>query len=287
MGQKGELDDMTVSTNPSHHIHLVSDATGETLESMAKAALVQFEGIEVKKHFWPMIRTPRQMQFILDDIKAHPGLVLYTLVNEEIRDTLVTSCNDIGIPSLSLLQPIVDALGSYLGVEARARPGQQYVMDADYFERIEALQFTMAHDDGQLPDNVDEADIVLVGVSRTSKTPTSIYLANRGYRTANIPFVVGSQLPESLDRAKDCFIVGLTVSNDRLVQIRANRLQSIKDTDNHDYVDPEMVQDEITACRRYCTQRDWQVIDVTRRSVEETAAAIIHLYNRREEFEND
>jgi len=274
---------MNDKQDQTHHIHLVSDATGETLESMAKAALVQFEGIKVKKHFWPMIRTPRQMQFILDDIQQHPGLVLYTLVNDEIRDTLVSSCNDIGIPSLSLLQPIVDALGSFLGVEAKAKPGQQYVMDADYFKRIEALQFTMAHDDGQLPDNVDEADIVLVGVSRTSKTPTSIYLANRGYRTANIPFVVGSKLPESLDRAKNCFIVGLTVSSDRLLQIRENRLQSIKDKDNHDYVDPELVQDEITACRRYCTDRGWQVIDVTRRSVEESAAAIIHLYNMRKD----
>ena len=264
-----------------YHIHLVSDATGETLESIAKAALVQFEGIRVQKHFWPMIRTPRQMRIIVDEIRQYPGLVLYTLVNDDIRDVLVSSCNELGVPTLSLLQPIIDALGNFLGAEAQAKPGQQYVMDAEYFDRIDALQFTMAHDDGQLPENLDEADIILMGVSRTSKTPTSIYLANRGYRVANVPFVVGCPLPESLDQAKDTFIVGLTASPDRLVQIRINRLRSIHDKGNTDYIEPELVQKEIAACRKYCAQRDWPVIDVTRRSVEETAAAIIRLYNMR------
>lgn len=263
-----------------YHIHLVSDATGETLETMAKAVLVQFEESHISKHFWPMIRSAKQMQRIMQDIKESPGLVMYTLVNTDIRETLLVECNNLGLPTISILDPVIDALAKFLGQKSLGLPGQQYVMNAEYFDRIEALQYTMAHDDGQMPTELSAAEIILVGVSRTSKTPTSIYIANRGIRTANIPFVQGCPMPDELDRLENAIVVGLTVSPDRLVQIRTNRLRSINEHPDTDYVDLERVKEEVIACRRYCSERDWPVIDVTRRSIEETAAAVMSLFYR-------
>jgi hypothetical protein len=266
--------------NRKYHLHLVSDATGETLESMSKAALVQFEGIDVKKHSWPMIRTPRQMEKIIFDIKENPGLVMYTLINSEIREVLTKHCKDAGLPSVSLLEPVIDAFGAYFSMKANALPGQQYALDNKYFERIEALQYTMAHDDGQHVEGLMDADIILVGVSRSSKTPTSIYLANRGFKTANVPFVLNCPMPTQLDNIDGPLVVGLTVSPDRLVDIRANRLRSIRDEKNRDYVSPDIIKDEVLACRRYCSQRGWLVLDVTRRSIEESAVAILNLLDK-------
>ncbi len=262
--------------NRKYHLHLVSDATGETLESMSKAALVQFEGIDVKKHLWPMVRTPRQMEHILDDIRENPGLVMYTLVNPEIREVLTKHCTKAGLPTVSLLEPVINAFGSFFHMKAKALPGQQYALDSEYFKRIEALQYTMAHDDGQHVEGLIDADIILVGVSRSSKTPTSIYLANRGYKTANVPFVANCPMPEQLDNIEGPLVVGLTASPDRLVQIRTNRLRSIRDETNRDYVSPDLINEEVVACRRYCTKRGLMVIDVTRRSIEETAVAILN-----------
>lgn len=267
------------SINQKYHLHLVSDATGETLESMAKAALVQFEGIDVSKHFWPMVRTARQMENIIDDIKEHPGLVMYTLINPEIRGVLTSHCKSAGLPSVSLLEPVIDAFGEFFHKKASALPGQQHALDSKYFDRIEALQFTMAHDDGQHVEGLTSADIILVGVSRSSKTPTSIYLANRGYKTANVPFVLGCPMPKQLDNVGNVLVVGLTTSPDRLVQIRTSRLHSIRDEANRDYISPDLIQEEVAACRRYCAERGWIVIDVTRRSIEETAAAVINHHN--------
>lgn len=266
-------------SNRIYHLHLVSDATGETLESMSKAALVQFEGIKVNKHFWPMVRTARQMESIVNDIIEHPGLVMYTLINPEIRSVLTSHCTKAGLPTVSLLEPVIDAFGAFFQMKAMARPGQQHALDSEYFKRIEALQYTMAHDDGQHTEGLTSAEIILVGVSRSSKTPTSIYLANRGYKTANVPFVLNCPMPEQLDRVDDKLVVGLTTSPDRLVQIRTSRLHSIKDEANKDYISPDVIQEEVAACRRYCSERGWVVIDVTRRSIEETAAAVINHYN--------
>lgn len=263
-----------------YHLHLVSDATGETLETMAKAVLVQFEESHITKHFWPMIRTAKQMQRIMQDISELPGLVMYTLVNEKIREALLLECNRLDLPTISILDPVIDALAKFLGQKSRGLPGQQYVLNSEYFDRIEALQFTMAHDDGQMPTDLLSAEIILVGVSRTSKTPTSIYIANRGIRTANIPFVMGCSMPDELDHLDAAIVVGLTASPERLVQIRTNRLRSINERPDTDYVDLERIKDEVTACRRYCSDRGWPVIDVTRRSIEETAAAIMNLYYR-------
>lgn len=262
----------------SFHIHLVSDATGHTLESLIQAALVQFEGLKTVKHYWPMIRTPKQMERILEDIKENPGFVIHTLVDEDIQKVLDKGLRDMKLPSISVLDPLIVALGDHFGHVPKRLPGRQYIMDADYFARIDALDFTMAHDDGQLPENISEADIILVGVSRSSKTPTSIYLANRGYKTANVPFVIGCPLALDNFSTDGAFVVGLTVSPDRLEHIRSNRLKVMNVEDDTHYVDPEHIREEVQECRRYCARNGWPVIDVTRRSVEEVAAAIINLY---------
>ncbi len=261
------------------HLHLVSDSTGETLEAIVSAALVQFEGVNVHKHYWPLVRSAMQMTRLMEDISEQPGLVMYTLVNREIRQVLEKECMEKNIPVLSILDPVINLLGSYFGQKASHRPGRQHTMDAHYFQRIDALHFTMAHDDGQLVEDVEEADIILVGVSRSSKTPTSIYLANKGYKTLNVPFVPNCPMPIELDNLKDKFVLGLTTSAERLVQIRTNRLRSINENEEAVYTDREHIQDEIKLCRRYCTDRGWQTIDVTRRSIEETAAAILNRYH--------
>ncbi len=260
------------------HIHLVSDSTGETLEAIASAALVQFEGVDINRHFWPLIRTPMQMQNVMADICDQPGLVMYTLVNPDIRRALEDGCEAAQLPMLSILDPVISTLAGFLGREASHRVGRQHMMDSHYFDRIDALHFTMAHDDGQLPGELEAADIILVGVSRTSKTPTSIYLANKGYKTANIPFVPSVPLPDELNHIKNRFVVGLTTSPERLVQIRTNRLRSLNEDQEGAYTDIAQIEEEVKACRRYCSERGWPVIDVTRRSIEETAAAILGRY---------
>lgn len=262
------------------HLHLVSDSTGETLEAIVQAALVQFEGVDVKKHYWPLVRSAMQMNRLMEDIREQPGLIMYTLVNPSIREALETECMKANLPVLSILDPVINLLGSYFGVQASHKPGKQHKMDAHYFERIDALQFTMAHDDGVLVQDLPQADLVLVGVSRSSKTPTSIYLANKGYKTINVPFVPGCPMPRELDDIKNKFVIGLTTSAERLVAIRTNRLRSINEDTEGDYTDMSQIQDEIKECRKYCSQRGWPTIDVTRRSIEETAAAILNRYHQ-------
>ncbi|MDF2368757.1 pyruvate, water dikinase regulatory protein [Sneathiella sp.] len=270
------------------HLHLVSDSTGETLQSMTKAALVQFEGISPVEHVWTLTRTVRQLDDILESIVKKPGLVLYTLVNKEMRDVLELGCQRVGVPCVSVLDPVLAAFSTFLGQEIRRLPGRQHMLDKNYFGRIEALNFTMAHDDGQMTDDLYEAQIVLVGVSRTSKTPTSFYLAHRGYKTANIPIVPSIPLPDSLfNLNKRTMVVGLTTSPDRLSQIRKNRLLSLNQKVDTDYVDRERIKEEVIFARKLCTREGWPIIDVSRRSVEETAAQIITLYNRRKEETRD
>ena len=263
------------------HLHLLSDSTGETLETIAKAALAQFEGVETIKHFWPMIRSGANLERILEEIAQNPGLVLFTLVNSETRRTLEHRCRDLGLPVVAALDPVTHALSNMLGQTAVARPGRQHALDAAYFARVEAIQFTIAHDDGIGWENWEEADIVLAGISRTSKTPTSIYLANRGYKVANMPLVVESPPPKSLFSLKNPLVVGLTTSVDRLVQVRRNRLLSLNQAPETDYVDQDAVTREVAFARRIFADNDWPVIDVTRRSIEETAAAVINLCNER------
>jgi len=260
------------------HIHLVSDATGETLIAISRAAAAQYEGVSAIEHFYPMVRSRHQIDRIAREIQQAPGIVLYTIVDPEIALALEAACREVASPCLSILDPILNLFQSYLGAASVARPGAQHVLNADYFRRIDALNFTMMHDDGQLPDDVEAADVILVGVSRTSKTPTSIYLANRGIKTANVPLVPGIPVPSQLDHIRKPLVVGLVATPERIVQIRQNRLLSLNASDDTDYVDRDAVAEEIAMSRKLCARNRWPMIDVTRRSIEETAAAIIDLY---------
>ncbi len=262
-----------------HHLHLVSDATGETINSVARACLVQFEGVEPIEHVWSLIRTKGQMTEVLVRIEENPGPVLFTLVNEPLRDQLIEGCRDLDVPCIAVLDPVIHRLASCFGVEISGQPGLQHVLDAEYFGRMDAMNFALSHDDGQMPDQIDKADVVLVGVSRTSKTPTCIYLANRGLKAANVPVVPGCPLPDMLLEAAQPLVIGLTKDPARLVQVRRNRLRMIaQGHDETDYVDPEAVREEVAFARKLFHKHDWPVIDVSRRSIEETAATIMSLY---------
>ncbi|TNE41624.1 MAG: kinase/pyrophosphorylase [Alphaproteobacteria bacterium] len=260
------------------HLHLVSDATGETLNSMARAACAQFANVEPVEHVYALVRSNRQLERTLTQIEKYPGLVFFTLMSTDLRDQLEDFCRAQSIPHLSVLDSVLATLENFLGTELTHKPGGQHEMTAEYFRRMEALAFTMAHDDGQLSDDLAKADVVLVGVSRTSKTPTCIYLANRGIKAANVPLVPNIPLPDILERLQGPLVVGLSTNPDRLVQIRRNRLLSLNQDPDTDYVDYEAVRSETMAARKLFARLEWPVIDVSRRSVEETAAAIYNLY---------
>jgi len=272
-----------VVTRP-YHIHLVSDSTGETVGTVARACLVQFSDFNVEEHAWPMVRTAKQVVEVIAGIEAEPGLVLYTLVNNNNMATLEKACQQLEVPYIGLLNPVITAMGHYLGSEGRARPGRQHIMDSDYFARIDAMEFILAHDDGQMTRDLDQADVVILGVSRTSKTPTCVYLANRGIKAANIPIVPGVPLPPEIDNAVTPLFVGLTTDPKSLVLLRRNRMRSIKENAETNYTDLGAVSQEITVARRLFAERAWPVIDVTRRSVEETAASIMQLLKRHREL---
>jgi [pyruvate, water dikinase]-phosphate phosphotransferase / [pyruvate, water dikinase] kinase len=260
------------------HLHLVSDATGETLIAVSRAVGAQFQGVASIEHVYPLVRSKAQLDRAVTEIEAAPGIVLFTLVDAELTQSLEAACAAIGSPCLSVLNPIFTLFQSYLGTAQTSRPGAQHVLNADYFKRIDALNFTMLHDDGQLAEDLEDADVVLLGVSRTSKTPTSIYLANRGIKTANIPLVPNVPLPRTVAMLRRPLIVGLVASPERIIQIRQNRLLALNADKPTPYVDKISVTEEIAHSRRLFLQNQWPLIDVTRRSIEETAAAIIDLY---------
>jgi [pyruvate, water dikinase]-phosphate phosphotransferase / [pyruvate, water dikinase] kinase len=260
------------------HLHLVSDSTGETLIAVSRAAAAQYQGVASIEHVYPLIRNGDQLERVIAEIQASPGIVLFTLVDSDLANRLERACSDTGSPALSVLAPILNLFQSYLGPASAPRPGAQHMLNSDYFKRIDALNYTMMHDDGQLPEDLETADVVLLGVSRTSKTPTSIYLANRGIKTANIPLVPGVPLPGAIAKLMRPLVVGLFASPDRIVQIRQNRLLALNATQDSPYVDRESVADEISRSRRLFAERGWPVIDVSRRSIEETAAGILDLY---------
>jgi regulator of PEP synthase PpsR (kinase-PPPase family) len=273
---------VNTSTN-FFHLHLISDSTGETLLTVARAAAAQYETIEPIEHIHPLVRVDRHLDKALVEIEEFPGIVLYTLVNPELSNRLERFCRDQGLPCVSVLAPVLEIFRSFLNVTATWRAGAQHSLDADYFKRIEAMNFTMAHDDGQLPHDLDEADVVILGISRTSKTPTSIYLANRGIRVANIPIVPEIPPPTTLFTITRPLVVGLVASPDRIAQIRENRVLAMgsKAFDTA-YVDRPSIASELGMMRRLCADHDWPMIDVTRRSIEETAAAIVaHLRTHR------
>ena len=259
------------------HIHLVSDSTGETLNAMARAVCARFTDVLPIEHIYALVRSPRQLERALEEIAGAPGVVMHTIVDGALRAALEEGCRRHEIPCIAALDPVVAAMSRYLGAPISSRVGAQHNLDTDYFNRMEALNYAMAHDDGQLGQDLSQADVILIGVSRTSKTPTSIYLAHRGVRAANIPLVPGVALPKEVFELKNTLVVGLIASPDRLIQIRRNRLLSLNENRESTYIDQEAVREEIIAARRLFERQGWPVIDVTRRSVEETAAAIINL----------
>jgi [pyruvate, water dikinase]-phosphate phosphotransferase / [pyruvate, water dikinase] kinase len=269
------------------HLHLVSDSTGETVSSVSRAAMAQFEDVDANEHIWSLVRTKAQMERVLTGIQAHPGVVLYTIVDKKLRDTLKAECQKLGVPCMSAIAGIISEMANYLQEETSNLPGRQHELTDEYFDRVEAINFALAHDDGQVHWELDEADIVLVGPSRTSKSPTCIYLAYRGFKAANIPYVRGCPLPPALETVSNPLVVGLTIDVERLLQIRKTRLQSLKQEEHTNYIDLDEVKKEITESRKYYMQRRWPIIDVTRRSVEETAAHIIQLHQKRMEKQLD
>ena len=264
------------------HLHLVSDATGETLITVARAAAAQYAMVAPIEHIYPLVRTDKQLERVIAEIEAAPGIVLYTMLDSSIAKRLEEKCREFSLPCLSILDPVLALFQSYLGAESTRRVGAQHTLNAEYFKRIDALNYTMLHDDGQHTEDLEHADVVLTGVSRTSKTPTSIYLANRGVKTANVPLVPNMPVPPQLERLTTPLVVGLTASPERIVQIRQNRLLGLNAHRDDDlYVDRQAVAEEIAFSRKLCARHNWPVIDVTRRSIEETAAAVMSLLAER------
>lgn len=263
-------------------IHLISDATGDTLTALARAAVAQFDESQVSYHRWSLVRSRLQLHRVLEGIEAEPGPVLCSLMDDALRHELDTATARLGVPLLHVMDPLMDMLQAQFGAPAKHKPGRQYVLDADYFRRIDAMHFVISHDDGQANRGINDADVVLVGVSRSSKTPTCFYLANRGIKALNIPLVPNTPLPVELEHPS-CPVIGLTIDPKSLIDIRRHRLKLIGANelfgraDSSDYVDHESVEKELIWARRLCNERGWPTIDVTRRSIEETSAAVLKL----------
>ncbi len=281
------MSDSAAPAAPQFHLHLISDATGTTLLGLARACLAQFDGVEPVQKFWPLVRTQQQLERIISKIEENPGPVIFTLVDEKMRKRLADRCEELNVPCVSVLDPVIRSLSSYLGKHARGVPGLQHQMDDAYFRRVAAIDFTMRHDDGKKLEDLKEADIILVGVSRTSKTPTSVFLARRGMKVANIPLAPGVEVPKAKFELKGPMYVGLTAAPDRLVHIRRSRLRAdgpdSKALEENTYLDQEKIEDEIRNARKLFSKYDWPVIDVTKRSVEETAAEIMAYYQSYQE----
>jgi regulator of PEP synthase PpsR (kinase-PPPase family) len=265
------------------HLHLVSDSTGETLITVARAVAAQYANVTPVEHVYPLVRSQKQLDRVLDEIEEAPGIVLFTLLEKDLVLKLEAKCKEINVPSLSIIGPVMQLFEAYLGAATTGRVGAQHTLNAEYFKRIDALNYTMIHDDGQHVEGLEEADVILVGVSRTSKTPTSIYLANRGIRTANVPLVPGIPIPHQLEALKQPLVVSLHATPERLIQVRQNRLLSMgADSSSDTYIDRQAVADEVAYARKLSAKFNWPMLDVTRRSIEETAAAILKLYTDRQ-----
>jgi [pyruvate, water dikinase]-phosphate phosphotransferase / [pyruvate, water dikinase] kinase len=266
------------------NLHLVSEATGDTVNTLARATTAQFDNVHIVTHRWSLIRTSFQLHRVLEGIEHEPGPVLSTLIDHALRGELELTCRRLNLPVVNVLDPVMDMLQEYIGEPATRRPGKQYIMNSDYFKRIDAMHYVLQHDDGQAQPGLAEADVILVGVSRSSKTPTCFFLANRGIKAANVPLVPHAGIPDGLEQA-ECPVVGLAIEAQALIDIRRNRLRligtpaqsgTIRQTDTA-YVDEEAVKAELLWARRLCNRNGWPVIDVTRRSIEETAATVLHL----------
>ena len=270
------------TTSNYFHLHLVSDSTGETLITVARAVAAQYTNVTPVEHVYPLVRSQKQLDRVINEIEEAPGIVLFTLLEKDLVAKLQSKCKEINVPSLSIIGPVMQLFQAYLGAPTSGRVGAQHTLNAEYFKRIDALNYTMMHDDGQHVEGLDDADVILVGVSRTSKTPTSIYLANRGIRTANVPLVPGIPIPHQLETLTKPLVVSLHATPERLIQVRQNRLLSMGDKHNDTYIDRQAVTDEVAFARRLSARHNWAQLDVTRRSIEETAAAVLKLYADRQ-----
>jgi regulator of PEP synthase PpsR (kinase-PPPase family) len=259
------------------NVHLVSDSTGETLAGVMRATCAQFDNILPIEHSYFLVRSARQMERVLKEIEDAPGVVMFTIANLEHRAMLEARCRELDMPAVAVLDPVLDVTSRYLGRELNHRVGAARKLNAEYFKRIDALDFAMDHDDGQQAIQLSDADVILVGVSRTSKTPTSVYLAHRGVKAANVPMVPGVPLPEILFSPEKPLIVGLLISADRLIHIRRNRLVAMKETRAGSYTDEEDVRKEVMDAQKLFEREGWPTVDVSRRSIEETAAAVLNL----------
>ena len=265
----------------SFNLHLISDSSGETVTNIARACLVQYENVEVKEHFWWLVRTSGQMKRVIEGIKRSPGLVVFTLLNHEIRGQLERPCRQLHIPCVAALDTVMQGFSNFFEQAAHSEIGKQHTLDDGYFHRIDAMHFAVQHDDGQSMQTMTDGDIILVGVSRTSKTPTCLYLANRGLYAGNIPVVRGVSVSDDIASAQKPLFVGLTREPKSLSDIRQSRLRIMNDDQSQGYADLDKVREEVAASRRLFVKYGWSVIDVTRKSIEETAAIIIQLYNQR------
>ena len=259
------------------HVHLISDSTGETLMNVMKACVTQFDRVIPIEHHYALVRSEALLERVLQSVQQAPGVVLFTMVNDQLRERLELRCAQMNMPCIAVLDPILAGLSRYLGTPVTGRAGAQHALDTAYYERVEALNFALAHDDGQHLDGLENADVVLVGVSRTSKTPTCMYLAHRGLYAANVPLVPGQDPPDALGKLSKPLIVGLTAAPERIAQIRRNRLLSMNESDTTDYAETKSVREEVVHANRLFARHGWPSIDVTRRSIEETSAKIINL----------
>ncbi len=263
------------------NIHLVSDSTGETIENTVSATISQFPDVIRKEFFWPMTRTEKQIEDITDSLRKNPGLVVFSIVDDNNRTLLEKNCEDLKIPYISPLDSLLNTFKKILALSETKITGVQHKLDENYFKRVDAFEFAMQHDDGQRINTMSEADIILVGVSRTSKTPTSIYLANKGFKVANIPLVANTELPEELFSFKKPIIIGLIKDPRSLMQIRQTRLKMMGENNQTSYDDLNHIKFEISQARIIFTKYAWPSIDVSRRSVEETSASVIKIFNTR------
>ena len=265
----------------NYQIFLISDSTGETLDRIFLSLKAQFKNIEYKVNSYSFTRTENQILKILDLAKNEPNsIILYTIVDNSLAKFLANNCDQKKIPCFGVLGSLILSFSKLFNQKASHEPSGQHALNEEYYNRIEAIQFTMNHDDGNLLKDVEKSDIILLGVSRTSKTPTSIYLANKGYKTANIPLINKNSIPETIKKNPQKFcIVGLTTEAERLADIRKNRMNSLKENSNQDYTDLEKIRKEVEEAKNTFKKYNWPTIDVTRKSVEETAASIIKIHD--------
>jgi regulator of PEP synthase PpsR (kinase-PPPase family) len=259
-------------------IHLISESSGQTVKHAANTALSKFSDIEVKKYHWPMTRNEDLLDEVFKKIRKNPGIILYTISNNILKDKLKKFSLELKIPCVSVVSKIVNEISRYLGVGADDNIGFNNKFDENYFDKVEAIEYTLKHDDGQIIEDLEEAEIILIGPSRTSKTPTSVYLAYNGFKTANIPFIYTVPFPVIIESLKNPIIFGLIINPSRLIEIRESRMHLLQLNESSDYTDIKIVQEECREVRKLCSKNNWQVIDVSRRSIEETAAIIMKYY---------